>query len=297
MLENKTGVFDAGHLKGWILKKGFSWLHAFRILRLWGNPSFIPEWMRQIAGGHRHPVSKASAVQITWTHLETRIVTTPTNKTQTQRPKPDKTKPKTETRQERIEDVRKRERHDLERERDDDDHDPSMVLSLKDGNEIQCICAHPFAVGLDFCCGFWLLCLPDHHRQQKKKKVAKEKTDLGGSQAQRTAFLLVGTGGRACFVFWVDLLLLLLFFVSLGFGCHGRRRKSNRRSRRRRVAAGTSTSGGARRSERSHATGSRALQAFLFSRMGVRDRRQHHSQSSQPACSSLRKTHSHGTFW
>jgi hypothetical protein len=32
MLENKTGVFDAGHLKGWILKKGFSWLHAFRIL-------------------------------------------------------------------------------------------------------------------------------------------------------------------------------------------------------------------------------------------------------------------------
>lgn len=109
------------------------------------------------------------------------------------------------------------------------------------------------------------------------KKVAKEKTDLGGSQAQRTAFLLVGIGGRACFVVWLDLLLLLLFSVSLGFGCHGRRRKSNRRTRRRRVAAATSTSGGARRSERSHATGSRALQAFLFSRMGVRDRRQHHS--------------------
>jgi len=65
--------------------------------------------MRQIAGGHRHTVSKASALQITCTHLETRIEKTPTNKTQTPRPKPDKTKPKTETRQERIEDVRKRE--------------------------------------------------------------------------------------------------------------------------------------------------------------------------------------------
>jgi hypothetical protein len=63
--------------------------------------------------------------------------------------------------------------------------------------------------------------LPDHHRQQKKKKVAKEKTDLGGSQAQRTAFLLVGIGGRACFAFWVDLLWLLLFFVSLVFGVMG----------------------------------------------------------------------------
>jgi hypothetical protein len=108
--------------------------------------------MRQIAGGHRHPVSKASALQITWTHLETRIEKTATNKTQTPRPKPDKTKPKTETKQERIEDVRERER---ERERDDDDDDPSMVLSLKDGNEIQCICAHPFAVGVGFL--LWIL--------------------------------------------------------------------------------------------------------------------------------------------
>ncbi len=33
---------------------------------------------------------------------------------------------------------------------DDDDDDPSMVLSLKDGNEIQCICAHSFAVGVEF---------------------------------------------------------------------------------------------------------------------------------------------------
>jgi hypothetical protein len=50
--------------------------------------------MRQIAGGHRHPVSKASALQIRWNHLESRIEKTPTNKAQTPRPKPDKTKPK-----------------------------------------------------------------------------------------------------------------------------------------------------------------------------------------------------------
>jgi hypothetical protein len=146
-------------------------------------------------------------------------------------------------------------------------------------------------VGFGFCACLIII------GNRKGRKLQKKKTDLGGSQAQRTAFLLVDIGGRDCFVFWADLLLSFLLSVSLGFGCHGRKRKSNRRSWRRRVAAATSTSGGARRSERSHATGSRALQAFLFSRMGVRDRRQHHSQSSQPTCSSLRKTHSHGTFW